>query len=137
MQGAFHSWKCTEAAGVAIHRAVVQGTNAGECKYGASANVAGFVGFTDDAQGTVDRSVTLQEAGECFALAYGAVSVGDRCVIGDAAGRVASAESDIVAAPSGTAAQYEQVCIARTAAGQTDDVIRVLIAALLVKKAAT
>lgn len=131
MQGYRRAFKAHVA--LLIHRAVVQATDDGEVKYPTAGNVAGFVGFTDEA-GVADRSVTVQMDGECFAVAAGVIAVGDRCNIEGTTGKIQSIEATIVAAP-GAPTNNEVVCRALTTAGADGDVIKVIITPYLVKVA--
>ena len=131
MQGTYRTYKAHEA--LAIHRAVVQATDDGEVKYPGAANVAGFVGFSDDAA-AADKNVTVQESGECFAVAAGVIAAGDRCAIAGTTGKIVSCEATIIAAP-GTPSNNEVVCVARQTAAADGDVVRVRINPFLVKVA--
>jgi len=132
MEGYRKTYKITGAA-AAIYRAMVQGTLAGEAAYGGAANAANFVGITQDAAAQ-DTNVSVQENGRSYAVAYGAVAVGEYVGIGDTAGRLASNDTAAKAAPTTPGLVYV-VGVARTAAGQTDDIFEVQIAPFLVKTA--
>lgn len=134
MTGEFRSYKITDAAGVLIYRAVVQGANAGEVKKPAAADEGKAVGFTQEAQATQNKSVLVKEAGRTFAVAAGAIAVGDAIGIADATGKVKSVQTDMAAAP-GVAKVVNVLGYARTAAAADGDMIEAQIAIFTVKTA--
>jgi hypothetical protein len=136
MTGEFRSYKITDAAGVLANRAVVQGTNAGEVAKPGAANAGKFVGITQEAQATQNKSVLVKESGRSFAVASGAIAVGDAVNIGDTTGKVASCQTGYVATP-GTAALVYCIGFARTAATADGDIIEIQIQPHLVKTAAS
>lgn len=134
--GEFRTYKITDASGVLIYRAVVQGAAAGEVAKPAGANAGKFVGVTQEAQGTQNKSVRVKESGRTFAVASGAIAVGDAVSIGDSSGKLQSCQTGYVAAP-GTAALVYCVGFARTAAGADGDIFEVQLNPHLVKTAAS
>ncbi len=136
MSGEDRSYKITDAAGVLQYRAVVQGTNAGECKKPSAENEGKFMGVTQEAQATQNRSVLVREAGRTFGTAAGVISVGDYVRIGDSAGKFTSAQADVVLAPGSAKINYV-VGVARTAAAADDDVFVMQIQPFVAKTAAS
>jgi hypothetical protein len=136
MTGEYRAYKITDAAGVLQHRAVVQGTNAGEAKKPSAENEGKFIGVTQEAQATQNKSVVVKEAGRTPAVAAGIISVGDYVRIGDNTGKFTSAQTDAIAAP-GTAKVNYVVGVARTAAGADGDIFELEIQPFVVKTAAT
>ena len=130
------TFRIMDAAGVLIHRAVVQHTLAGDVAKPGAANAGKFVGITQEAQATQYGRVAVKTGGKTFAVAYGTIAVGDHLGIGDTAGRVASNETSVVLAP-GTALVNYVIGVARTAAGAQDDIIEMVIAPEIVKTAAS
>lgn len=123
----FRTYKETDAAGVAVHRAVVRGTNAGECKKPTAANALGCVGITIEAQATQNRSVAVQTHGPGLAEMYGSGSYGDALNIGDTSGRLASCQTALEDVDVNPAALVNVVAYAEEAWTQTGDVIAVRI----------
>jgi hypothetical protein len=124
----FRTYKETDAAGVAAHRAVVRGTNDGECKKPAAANAGGFVGITAEAQATQNKGVSVQIDGIALAEMYGTGSYGDAVNIGDTSGRLASCQTELVdTAEAGGAYLTYVVGYAEKAWTQTGDLIPIRI----------
>lgn len=128
MNGQVFSYKVTDVGGVAIYRAVVQGANAGEVAKPGGAGVGKCVGFTQEAQGTQNRSVNVKEVGRTFAVAGAAIAVGDAVDINDNTGKVRSCQARLAAATAGAAEVVNVVGYARTAAGADGDIIEIQIA---------
>ena len=126
--GDFRTYKVTDAGGVAIHRAVVRGTNPGECKKPTAANGLGCVGITTEAQANQNRGVAVQTHGPGMAEMYGSGAYGDALAIGDTSGRLASAEVGLEdLAEAGGAYLTNVVAYAEEAWTQTGDVIAIRI----------
>jgi hypothetical protein len=106
--------------------AVVQGAAAGEVKKPAAANEGKFMGMTQEDQGTQNKSVLVKRAGFSFAVAGGAIAVGDAVSIGGATGKLASCQIDY-AAGVGVAKQVYCVGFAETAAGADGDIFELRI----------
>jgi hypothetical protein len=134
--GNIRTYKITDAAGVLIYRAVVQGTNAGEVAKPGAANAGKFIGITQEAQATQNKSVRVQEFGRTFAVAAGVIAVGDAVNIADTAGKLQSCQTGYVATP-GTGALVYCLGFARTAAGADADIFEVELQPHLVKTAAS
>jgi len=134
MGGDYKGWKVTDAAGVLQFRAVVQGTNAGECKKPSAANEGKFVGVTQEAQDTQNRTVLVKESGRSFAVAAGIISVGDYVRIADNTGKIESAQTDAIAVPGSAKVNYV-IGVARTAAGADGDICEIQIQPFVVKTA--
>ncbi len=132
--GEFRTYKITDAAGVLAYRAVVQGTNAGEVAKPSAANAGKFIGVTQEAQATQNKSVRVKESGSTFAVASGVVAVGDYVRIGDNTGKFESAQTDAIAVP-GTAKVNYVVGVARSAAGADGDIFKLEIQPFVVKTA--
>ena len=114
------AYKVTESDGVAAHRVVVQGTNAGECALPAAANAGAILGITVHAQSVENHNVAVRKAGIARVVAGGAVAVGDPVNVSDATGKVKTIDED---------ADTKVNCIgfAETAASDDGDVIEVFI----------
>ncbi len=134
--GEYRTYKITDAAGVLIYRAVVQGANPGEVTKPSAVNVGKFIGVTQEAQATQNKSVRVKESGRTFAVACEAIAVGDYVRIGDNTGKFGSAQTDAVAAP-GTAKVNYVVGVARTLAGADGDIFELEIEPFVVKTAAS
>lgn len=132
----YRSYKIMDAAGVGKFLAVVQGTNAGEVKKPTAVNDGKFVGITQEEQATQNKSVNVKRAGFSFAIAGGAIAVGDAVQIHDTDGRLQSCQTDYAAA-AGTAKLVYCVGFAETAAGADGDIFELRIHPHLVKTAAS
>ncbi len=106
------TYKVTEAAGVGKYRAVVPGTNDGECKLPTAANQFSF-GITQEAQAKQNENVTVRKYGISRAYAKNAVTKGDYVELGDATGALRKA--DLTTVP-GAATLHHVLGIAETSA---------------------
>ena len=107
------TYKVTEAAGVTKYRAVIPGTNDGECKLPTAVNQLSC-GITQEAQAKVNENVTLRKYGISRAYAKGSVTKGDYIEIGATDGSLRKA--DLTTVP-GAATLHNIVGIAETSAG--------------------
>lgn len=122
----YFAYKITDAAGVLAYRAVVA-DGAGAVKKPAAAAAPGFIGFTQEAQATQNKSVNVQEYGHSLAVASAAITVGDRCDIADSTGKIRSCEAALIDVAVNPAEVVEVVCVALEAATADGDIIKVLI----------
>jgi len=106
------TYKVIEAAGVGKYRAVVPGTNDGECKLPTAANQFSY-GITQEAQTKQNENVTVRKYGIARAYAKGNVTKGDYVEVGDAAGTLRKA--DLTTVP-GTATLHHVLGIAESSA---------------------
>ncbi len=106
------TYKVTEAAGVGKYRAVVPGTNDGECKLPTAANQLSF-GITQEAQAKQNENVTVRKYGISRAYAKNAVTKGDYVELGDTAGALRKADLSTV---PGAATLHHVLGIAETSA---------------------
>jgi len=137
MTGEIRSYKIEDAAGVLIYRAVVQGTAAGAVKKPSAENEGKFIGITQEAQATQYRSVPVKESGRSFAVAAtGTIAVGDYVRIADSAGKMNSAQADVVLAPGSAKINYV-IGVARTAAAADGDIFELQIQPFVAKTAAS
>jgi hypothetical protein len=107
------TYKVTESAGVTKYRAVIPGTNDGECKLPTAANLLSC-GITQEAQSKVNENVTLRKYGISRAYAKGSVTKGDYVEVGATDGTLRKA--DLTTVP-GAATLHNIVGIAETSAG--------------------
>jgi len=107
------TYKVTESAGVTKYRAVIPGTNDGECKLPTAANQLSC-GITQEAQSKVNENVTLRKYGISRAYAKGTVTKGDYVEVGATDGTLRKA--DLTTVP-GAATLHNIVGIAETSAG--------------------
>lgn len=107
------TYKVTEAAGIGKYRAVIPGTNDGECKLPTAANQLS-PGITQEAQSKQNENVTVRKYGISRAYAKGTVTKGDYVEVGDTAG--ALRKSDLTTVP-GSATLHHILGIAETSAG--------------------
>jgi len=107
------TYKVTESAGVTKYRAVVPGTNDGECKLPTAANQLSL-GITQEAQAKQNENVTLRKYGISRAIAKGTITKGDYVEVGGTDGTLRKA--DLTTAP-GAATVHNIVGIAETSAG--------------------
>jgi len=107
------TYKVTESAGVTKYRAVIPGTNDGECKLPTAANLLSC-GITQEAQSKVNENVTLRKYGISRAYAKGSVTKGDYVEVGGTDGTLRKA--DLTTVP-GAATLHNIVGIAETSAG--------------------
>ena len=106
------TYKVTEAAGITKWRAVIPGTNDGECKLPTAANQLSL-GITQEAQAKVNQNVAVRKYGISRAYAKGNVTKGDYVEVGDAAGTLRKA--DLATVP-GAATLHHVLGIAETSA---------------------
>ena len=107
------TYKVTESAGVTKYRAVIPGTNDGECKLPTAANQFSC-GITQEAQAKQNENVTLRKYGISRAYAEGTVTKGDYVEVGATDGTLRKA--DLTTVP-GAATLHNIVGIAETSAG--------------------
>jgi hypothetical protein len=107
------TYKVTESAGVTKYRAVIPGTNDGECKLPTAANQLSC-GITQEAQAKQNENVTLRKYGISRAYAKGSVTKGDYVEVGGTDGTLRKA--DLTTVP-GAATLHNIVGIAETSAG--------------------
>jgi len=125
--GEYRAYKIEDAAGVLQYRAVVQGTAAGAVNKPSAENEGKFIGVTQEAQGTQNRSVVVKESGRTFVVAAGIIAIGDAVQIGDNTGKVVSAQAELVDVDVNPAALVYVIGFARTAAGADGDIIEMQI----------
>ena len=130
------TFKITDAAGVLQYRAVIQGTNAGEAKKPTAANDPGCLGITQEAQPNQYKGVAVRMLGVSRVTAAGAIAVGAHIRIADTAGKVESAEADVIVAPGAAKVNYP-IGVALSAAVLENDVIFAFIFPFVVKTAVT
>jgi hypothetical protein len=106
------TYKVTEAAGITKWRAVVPGTNDGECKLPTAANQLSL-GITQEAQAKQNQNVAVRKYGISRVYAKGAVTKGDYVEVGDATGTLRKA--DLTTVP-GAATLHHVLGIAETSA---------------------
>src|SRR3972149_4043578 len=106
------TYKVTEAAGVTKYRAVIPGTNDGECKLPTAANQLSY-GITQEAQSKQNENVTVRKYGISRAYAKGTVAKGDYLEVGDATGALRKA--DLATVP-GAATLHHVLGVAETSA---------------------
>jgi hypothetical protein len=123
-----------DSGGVGQFVAVVQGAAAGGCKKPTGANAGQFLGFTQEAQATQNKGVSVRKLGISWAIAGSAITAGDYVRIAGTTGKVESAQTDAIAAP-GTAKVNYVIGTAETAASTDGDIIQVLIGPFVVKTA--
>lgn len=117
--GLVKAYKIDDAAGVGQYVAVVHGANDGCCKKPTTANAAGFLGVTLEAQANQNKGVSVCKSGIVRVKANGVITRGDRVAIASAAGDVASVEATIVHAP-GTASVTNVIGVAEVTAADKD-----------------
>jgi len=128
------TFKITDMAGVLQYRAVVQGTNAGECKKPSAANEGGFLGVTQEAQANQYKGVAVRRLGVTRVTAAGVIAVGDHVRIADNTGKVESAQADVIAVPTTPKVNYP-IGRAESASAADGDEILMMIAPFVVKTA--
>jgi hypothetical protein len=106
------TYKVTEAAGITKWRAVIPGTNDGECKLPTAANQLSL-GLTQEAQAKQNQNVAVRKYGISRAYAKGAITKGDYVEVGDALGALRKA--DLTTVP-GAATLHHVLGIAETSA---------------------
>ena len=85
------TYKVTEASGVGKYRAVIQGTNDGECKLPTAANQLS-VGITQEAQSRQNTGVVVRKEGISRAYASGAITKGDYVEVAGTTGALRKAD---------------------------------------------
>ena len=106
------TYKVTESAGVTKYRAVIPGTNDGDCKLPTAVNQLSL-GITQEAQAKQNENVTLRKYGISRAYAKGTVTKGDYVEVGATDGSLRKA--DLTTAP-GSATVHHILGIAETSA---------------------
>jgi len=106
------TYKVTEANGVSKYRAVIPGTNDGECRLPTAANLLSL-GITQEAQAKVNENVTVRKYGISRAYAKGTVTKGDYVEVGYSDGSLRKA--DLTTVP-GAATVHHILGIAETSA---------------------
>jgi hypothetical protein len=106
------TYKVTEAAGITKWRAVVPGTNDGECKLPTAANQFSL-GITQEAQAKQNQNVAARKYGISRAYASGAITKGDYVEVGAADGSLRKADLSTV---PGAATLHHVLGIAETSA---------------------
>jgi hypothetical protein len=106
------TYKVTEAAGITKWRAVIPGTNDGECKLPTAANQLSL-GITQEAQAKQNQNVAVRKYGISRAYAKGSITKGDYVEVGDATGALRKA--DLTTVP-GSATLHHVLGIAETSA---------------------
>jgi hypothetical protein len=106
------TYKATEAAGIGKFRAVVPGTNDGECKLPTAANQLAY-GITQEAVTASGKNVAVRKYGISRAYAKGTITKGDYVEVGDNAGTLRKA--DLTTVP-GAATLHHVLGVAETSA---------------------
>jgi hypothetical protein len=106
------TYKVTEAAGITKWRAVIPGTNDGECKLPTAANQISL-GITQEAQAKQNQNVAVRKYGISRAYAKGNITKGDYVEMGDATGALRKADLSTV---PGAATLHHVLGIAETSA---------------------
>jgi len=106
------TYKVVEAAGISKFRAVVPGTNDGECKLPTAANQLAY-GITQETQSKQNANVVVRKYGISRAVAKGTITKGDYIEVGDSAGALRKADLSTV---PGAATLHHILGIAETSA---------------------
>jgi hypothetical protein len=106
------TYKVIEAAGIAKYRAVIPGTNDGECKLPTAANQLSL-GLAQETQAKQNENLTVRKYGISRAYAKGTVTKGDYVEVGDSAGALRKADLSTV---PGAATLHHVLGIAETSA---------------------
>jgi len=106
------TYKVTEAAGITKWRAVIPGTNDGECKLPTAANQLSL-GITQESQAKQNQNVAARKYGISRAYAKGAITKGDYVEVGDTSGALRKADLSTV---PGSATLHHVLGIAETSA---------------------
>jgi len=106
------TYKVTEAAGVGRFRAVVPGTNDGDCKLPTAANQFSL-GITQEAQSKQNAGVAGRKYGISRAYAKGTISKGDYVEVGGTDGTLRKADLSTV---PGSATLHHVLGIAESSA---------------------
>lgn len=122
------SYQIADAAGVAVHMAVVRDSTVGRVKKPTAAGNGKFVGITQEAQETQYGDVPVKSAGFSFATMYGSGAYGDALDIADTTGRLRSCQTALEDLAETTAYLTNVVGYAEQAWTQTGDVILVRLA---------
>lgn len=123
----FRTYKITDAAGVAAHRAVVRDTDEGTVKKPTAAGEGKVVGITAAVQANQNKSVSVQLDGPAFAEMYGSGSYGDALEVGDSSGRLRSCQAALVDVDVNPAVVTYVVGYAEKTWTQTGDIIPITI----------
>jgi hypothetical protein len=106
------TYKITNAGGVSQYRAVVPGTNDGECQLPTGANQLAW-GITQEAQPSQNENVTVRKYGISRAYAASAISKGGYVEVADATGGLRAA--DLTTVP-GSATLHNVLGVAESSA---------------------
>ena len=106
------TYKVIEAAGIAKYRAVIPGTNDGECKLPTAANQLAL-GLAQETQAKQNENLIVRKYGISRAYAKGTVTKGDYVEVGDSAGGLRKADLSTV---PGAATLHHVLGIAETSA---------------------
>jgi hypothetical protein len=106
------TYKVTNSGGVTQYRAVVPGTNDGECKLPTGANQLAW-GITQEAQPNQNENVTVRKYGISRAYAAASITKGAYVEVADSTGALKA--SDLTTVP-GSAALHNVVGIAESSA---------------------
>jgi hypothetical protein len=106
------TYKVIEAAGISKYRAVVPGTNDGECKLPTGANQLSL-GLAQETQAKQNENLTVRKYGISRAYAKGTVTKGDYVEVGDSTGALRKADLSTV---PGAATLHHVLGIAETSA---------------------
>jgi len=106
------TYKVTEAAGITKWRAIIPGTNDGECKLPTAANQLSL-GITQESQAKQNQNVAARKYGISRAYAKGAITKGDYVEVGDTSGALRKADLSTV---PGSATLHHVLGIAETSA---------------------
>ena len=106
------TYKITNAGGVAQYRAVVPGTNDGECQLPTGANQLAW-GITQEGQSNQNENVTVRKYGISRAYAAGAITKGEYVEVADSTGALQAA--DLTTVP-GSADLHHIVGVAESSA---------------------
>lgn len=114
------AYEVTDSGGVAAHRVVVQGTNAGECALPGAANAGGILGVTVHSQSLQNQNVAVRKAGIARVEAAGAITLGAPVNINGTGGKVKAINE-------ATDTKINCVGFAETAASADGDIIEVFL----------
>ena len=106
------TYKITNAGGVSQYRAVVPGTNDGECQLPTAANQLAW-GITQEGQPNPNENVSVRKYGISRAYAAGSISKGEYVEVADATGALQAA--DLATVP-GSATLHNIVGVAESSA---------------------
>ena len=111
------TYKVTEAAGITKWRAIIPGTNDGECKLPTAANQLSL-GITQESQAKQNQNVAARKYGISRAYAKGAITKGDYVEVGDTSGALRKADLSTV---PGSATLHHVLGIAETSAADGEN----------------